>query len=113
MSGAVCLHNLKTLSYDVVVIGGGTGGLCAAIAAAREGAKTLLVERTGVLGGCAASGLTILGYLDRQGNPCLGGMPQEINEQTAGDGRRYGAFPVSRAQFHVPHISTDVQDPGS
>lgn len=73
------MHRLKELEYDVVVIGGGAGGLCAAIAAAREGAKTILVERTGVLGGCAASGLTILGYLDRQGRPCLGGLPQEIN----------------------------------
>jgi hypothetical protein len=75
------MHNLRELTYDVVVIGGGAGGLCAAVSAAREGAKTLLVERTGVLGGCAASGLTILGYLDRQGNRCLGGMPQEINDR--------------------------------
>jgi len=75
------VRDLKNLEYDVVVIGGGAGGICAAIAAARDGAKTLLVERTGVLGGCAASGLTILGYLDRQGNRCLGGLPQEINDR--------------------------------
>jgi hypothetical protein len=75
------MHNQKELSYDVVVVGGGAGGLSAAVSAAREGAKTLLVERTGVLGGCAASGLTILGYLDKQGNRCLGGMPQEINDR--------------------------------
>ena len=41
---------------DVVVLGGGPGGLGAAIAAARSGAKTLLVEQYGVLGGMAAVG---------------------------------------------------------
>ena len=37
--------------YDVVVCGGGTSGFAAAIASARGGAKTLLIEKTGVLGG--------------------------------------------------------------
>ena len=38
-------------SYDVVVCGGGTSGVSAAISAARAGAKTLLIERVGQLGG--------------------------------------------------------------
>ncbi len=37
--------------YDVVVAGGGPGGLAAAVAAARAGAKTILLEREGCLGG--------------------------------------------------------------
>jgi hypothetical protein len=37
--------------YDVVVVGGGTSGVAAAISASREGANTLLIERIGVLGG--------------------------------------------------------------
>lgn len=37
--------------YDVVVCGGGTSGITAAISAARVGAKTLLIERVGQLGG--------------------------------------------------------------
>ena len=41
---------LETLQNDVVVVGGGPGGIPAAIAAARQGAKTLLVERNGFLG---------------------------------------------------------------
>lgn len=44
-------------SADVVVIGGGPGGLGAAVAAARKGARTLLVERYGCLGGMATVGL--------------------------------------------------------
>ncbi len=43
--------------YDIVVIGGGPGGFAASIAAARNGAKTLLVERYGFLGGMATAGL--------------------------------------------------------
>ena len=43
-------------SADVIVAGGGPGGLGAAVMAARAGAKTLLVERYGFLGGMAVSG---------------------------------------------------------
>lgn len=44
-------------SFEVIVIGGGPSGCTAATAAAREGAKTLLVEATGCLGGMGTSGL--------------------------------------------------------
>ena len=39
------------LEYDVVVAGGGVAGVMAAVASARHGARTLLVEETGILGG--------------------------------------------------------------
>jgi hypothetical protein len=45
---------------DVVVVGGGPAGVAAAIASARNGAKTILVERYGHLGGMATGGLVIL-----------------------------------------------------
>lgn len=38
-------------SYDVIVAGSGPSGICAAAAAARDGARTAVVERYGVLGG--------------------------------------------------------------
>jgi hypothetical protein len=44
-------------SWDVIVAGGGPAGCAAAIAAAREGAKTLLLESAGALGGSGTSAL--------------------------------------------------------
>lgn len=48
---------MKELSYDVAVIGGGVAGICASIAAARCGAKTVLIEKSGTLGGMSTGGL--------------------------------------------------------
>ncbi len=53
-------RDIKVLTEaDVVVVGGGPGGHSAAIAAARNGAKTVLVERYGHLGGMATGGIVI------------------------------------------------------
>lgn len=51
----------KTETYDVVVAGAGAGGLAAAVGAARLGARTLLVERYGFMGG-AATNAQVLAY---------------------------------------------------
>ena len=47
---------LKTLQYkaDFCVVGGGLAGMCAAIAAARHGAKVVLMQERPVLGGNAS-----------------------------------------------------------
>jgi hypothetical protein len=69
---------------DVVIAGGGPGGLPAAIAAARHGAQVLLVERYGFLGGLATSGLVapILGHTaSRSQTPIVEGLLKEITEQ--------------------------------
>ncbi len=69
---------------DVVVCGGGPGGLPAAIAAARHGAKTLLVERYGFLGGLATAGLVapILGHHAHNSSaPIVEGLLREMTER--------------------------------
>ena len=43
--------------YDVIVCGGGPSGVAAAISSAREGARTLLIEQGGCLGGFWTRGL--------------------------------------------------------
>ncbi len=47
------------MSHDVIVCGGGTAGTVAAIAAARQGAKTLIVEQFGFLGGSQTGALVL------------------------------------------------------
>lgn len=53
--------------YDVIVAGAGPAGICAAVAAARQGAKVALVERYGVVGGNLTAGYVgpILGMVGR------------------------------------------------
>lgn len=75
---------MKPAAADIVVIGGGSAGICAAIAAARAGAKTILLERSDRLGGMGtlAKVHTFCGLYDpdvsqppRLANP---GLPAEI-----------------------------------
>ena len=48
-------RKVEARSYDVVVVGGGMTGICAAIASARYGASTALIQDRPVLGGNASS----------------------------------------------------------
>jgi hypothetical protein len=78
---------------DVLVVGGGSAGASAAIAAAREGAEVLLVERHGYLGGLATGGLIILLLTldDGRGRQVVAGLCQELTERLAE--RRAARFP--------------------
>jgi hypothetical protein len=68
--------------YDVLVIGGGNAGCAAALAAARHGARTLLVERYGFLGGTATAAMVGPWMTFHSGSDrIVGGIAQEIVER--------------------------------
>lgn len=68
--------------YDVIVAGGGPAGIMAALASARTGASTLIVERLGFLGGTATN--SVIGPIspfhfgDEQ---VIDGIPQEFMDE--------------------------------
>lgn len=68
---------------DVLVVGGGSAGLAAAIAAKRQGADVVLVERYGYLGGLASGGLIVLLLTldDGNGRQVVAGLCQELVER--------------------------------
>ncbi len=73
-----CLEN----RFDVIVAGGGNAGCTAALAAARHGARTLLLERYGFLGGTATAAMVGPWMTFHSGaERIVGGIAQEIVER--------------------------------
>lgn len=81
---------------DVIVVGGGPGGIAAAVSAARGGAGTILLERYGHLGGMATGGLVniIPNLSDIYGEQLIGGFCQEVIDRLAARGA--ACFPEKR-----------------
>lgn len=97
----------KTGKYDVVIIGGGLAGCSAAIASARKGAKTLIVEQSGLLGGQATLGLvTSLDARFTTNGKSFGGILEEISDKTIELTKAYCSCGASGEVFHIasPHI---------
>ncbi len=88
-------------TYDVIVCGGGPSGLIAAVAAARNGARTLLIERYGFVGGMSTSALvTPVSEFRLGGDFHIGGIPLELMRLAAELGgadveRESGNYPVN------------------
>lgn len=95
----------QTIKTEVLVLGGGSGGLGAALAAAREGAETIIVDRQGFLGGNMTIGLPLLGFLDAQGRHVTKGLAQELVDRLI---ELDGAFGHRECPLHN---STTVIDP--
>lgn len=92
--------------YDVAVIGGGSAGIAAALAAARRGARVVLIERHGYLGGAGTASLvhTFCGLYLPGDEPLLAhpGIPSEVARRLITD--RIAQQPVRLGRVHVlPH----------
>ena len=73
--------------YNVVIAGGGPAGTAAAIAAARSGSRTLLIEQEGFLGGMATLGsVPAFGPYTNGETDLIGGIGREILEELKLDG---------------------------
>lgn len=102
-------HSIKVDSikrYDVAVCGGGMTGTAAATAAARAGAKTLLIEKNGCLGGVATSGSVrcILGGMDYKEGEYLfvtGGLFKELYYDLLDEGGCVDVYGIDRERS--PH----------
>lgn len=82
--------------YEVIVAGGGPAGCAAATAAASSGAKTLLIEATGCLGGMGTSGLvpTWCPFSDGE-NVIYKGIAEEV---------------LMKSKQYVPHVPKNMVD---
>ena len=107
---------------DVLVSGGGIAGVAAAVSAARTGAKTMLIERHGFLGGVASAGLMTSAtnfVITGDGRQVVRGIVEEIFDKLA---KRYATtpdwrtralpqFPFEQEAFRVLLVEM-VQDAG-
>lgn len=87
-------------TYDVIVVGGGTAGCVAALAAARNSAKVLVVEKHTFLGGTLLGGaICYMGlfnvykpYPDRERTQLVRGIPNEIVQRITRDSGSPGIY---------------------
>jgi len=87
--------------YDVVVVGGGTSGVAAAIASARVGANTILIERLGCLGGqmnvSGPPGFAYANMFNGKGHQIIAGIMEETHSR------------LLKAGCALPHIKPDFR----
>jgi len=103
----------RYITYDVVVVGGGMAGIAAAIAAARNGAKTILIEKNGWLGGIGITGATGLhtfyniygAWPGAERQKVVGGIAQELVDRVTAMGGAAGHIPMERGADFISMIT--------
>jgi len=96
---------------EIVVIGGGTAGCAAAIAAARAGRKTLLIEQCAYLGGWATVALVnpFMTHRTSDGKPLIGGFYDEIRERlTQSGGLLVNSFDSEDMKFALQEMLVEA-----
>lgn len=97
----------ENTQYDVVVLGGGPAGCAAATAAARSGAKTLLVEAAGYLGGMGTSGMVpCFAPYGNGGKTAYGGIAMEVLKNMMEKIPEYGE---NFQNAHACYVGIDIE----
>ena len=108
-------RELPVREFDVIVAGGGTAGVVAALAAARQGAKTAVIESKGYFGGTAVEGgVTLHSYFNLwkafpgvEKRQVVRGIPQEIIDRLEKVGGTSGHAEVTLG-FDYDSVSTSI-----
>ena len=96
--------------FDVVVCGAGVAGFCAAVQAARAGAKTALVERYGMPGGVlTVGGNNEIGLFYRGSRPIIAGIGWELVKRLEADG--WAAIPPFSEEYDHSQQNVVVNGP--
>ena len=110
---------MEILNYDVVVVGGGSAGVAAAIAASRAGSKTLLVERNAYFGGEATHSWVsaYCGFYTKGETPeqCVFGIGDEVLQRLKayGEDVSYVVNPSTKnasVRFHPEMVKLVLDD---
>jgi hypothetical protein len=92
---------------DVLIIGGGVTGVAAAVAAARAGAKTMLLEIKPFVGGNAVTGLCLHNYISKNGRQHVFGIAQELVDRLIERGGAVGHIPYNSWVHSVTPVDGD------
>ena len=105
----------QTLKTDVLVIGGGTAGVIAAIQAGRAGAKTIVIENGSQLGGTTTTGgVSFPGIFHAWGKQVIAGIGWElVSESVALDGGILPNFSIIPDNKRIRHWRHQVNVNGS
>ncbi|MDH4180110.1 MAG: FAD-dependent oxidoreductase [Armatimonadota bacterium] len=97
-------------STDVLVVGGGPAGVGAAMAAARHGAKTLLIERYGFLGGVAAHGMGMPVNQMRPGGQSRSVVHEAVLDAVFAYGEEAGSVVDHALVCNVDYLKVAIMD---
>lgn len=120
MSGNIILPVKKVHQCDVLVVGAGVAGLSAAVSAARHGAKVILADKNGCIGGTATSGMVgpFMSAMDPTGDHqvVFGFMEEFIRRMEAKGGAMHpedckggDSFSAYRIRGHIGVTPFDVE----